>query len=256
MKPAAGGEAPLLFAWEKRRRLGAFLPVFLALSLLAHGATFFLFRVVYPARVTIPPPTPEVTLLTPGTPEAQALFRWIDAEDPALVATGASGPPIVLREVRYRPSFEKIRTAPRTVPAPPTTVQFPPAKPPLEIIHSSDSRPREEPVKAAPQPTRLGFAGSLEGRARVGEPALIFTQPASAPLESAQFLVGVSAEGKVRFTFRQKSSGSEAKDAEAAAHLERLAFAPASEAITWGIARVEWGDDAYAPPSSQPAPPR
>src|SRR5580704_14943328 len=73
-------------------------------SLLAHAATFFLFQVVYPQRVTIPQPAPQVSLLTPSSAENMALLRWIEAEDPALVANDNPVVPPGLAEVRYRPS--------------------------------------------------------------------------------------------------------------------------------------------------------
>ncbi|MEI9896045.1 MAG: hypothetical protein WDN28_19790 [Chthoniobacter sp.] len=81
-------------------------------SLLAHAGTFFLFQVVYPQRVTIPQPAPHVSLLTPSSPENIALLRWIEAEDPALVANDNPLAPPGLAEVRYRPSFASPRTAP------------------------------------------------------------------------------------------------------------------------------------------------
>src|SRR5947209_19467100 len=74
-------------------------------SLLAHAGTFFLFHVVYPQRVTIPQPAPHVSLLNPSSPENIALLRWIEAEDPALVATDNPSIPPGLVDVRYRRSF-------------------------------------------------------------------------------------------------------------------------------------------------------
>jgi hypothetical protein len=52
---------PLLFPPEKRRPLSVILPGFLALSVIGHFSAFFIFQVVYPQRVTIPMPAPQVT---------------------------------------------------------------------------------------------------------------------------------------------------------------------------------------------------
>src|SRR5882757_7824418 len=102
---AAPSETGLIFEWPERERFPFILFGCVFLSLVAHVATFFVFQVVYPQRVTIPPPPPQVSLLTASSPENQALLRWIAAEDPALVASARSVVPPGLLEVPYRPSY-------------------------------------------------------------------------------------------------------------------------------------------------------
>ena len=53
---------PLVFAWWERRPDFLILLGFVMLSLFAHVATFFVFQVVYPQHVTIPPPAPQVCM--------------------------------------------------------------------------------------------------------------------------------------------------------------------------------------------------
>jgi hypothetical protein len=253
MKPAdAAAQAPFVFPWRKGHRLAAFLPGFLLLSLTMHFATFFLFRVVYPQRVSIPPPPPQVSLLMPTTPENQVFLRWIESEDPALVASGAGTAPPVVPDVQYRPSFNAVRTAPRAVPAPPQTLHFPPAKPPLDIIRSGETRTRPSPPMVILQPTRFQFEEKLA--ARLSNEAAHFAPEhrAKDPLEPATFLIGVAADGAVRFTFLQHPCGDATLDTEAADRLSRIRFAPGAEEMIWSIVPVSWGDDAFVTTASPP----
>src|SRR5258708_3899096 len=109
-------EPDLTFHWPAEKGFPYVLFICVAGSLFAHVATFFLFQVVYPQRVTIPQPAPYVSLLTPTTPENVAFLRWIESEDPALITSDSAVPPPGLLEVRYRPSFAVPRTAPLGAP--------------------------------------------------------------------------------------------------------------------------------------------
>jgi hypothetical protein len=226
------------------------------LSVTAHGVTFFLFQVADPTRVTVPPPAPEVSLLLPTTPENRSLLRRIEADDPALVAAAMSVPPPGLLESKYRPSYETVRTAPRTVAESSDPIPIPPAKDPLAIIRSS--RPASALASAAPPPvrTRLSFSPELQARAPHSPPQMTFEKRGTAPLKPAKFLVGVTDRGEVRFVFLQHPSGDPALDQQAAAQLPQIDFAHATAPITWGFATVSWGDDAYGenPQSAIPNP--
>lgn len=225
--------------------MAAFLPTFVALSLMAHIGTFFIFRVVYPERVSIPPPPPQVMLLTPNTPENQAFLRWVESEESALVAASSTMSATSLLEVEYRASFETARTMPRMVANPSDNVQFPPAKAPLEIIRSVTPRPAASAAVIQPEPTTIVFGGGLSSRPVVGEAAFQPTLKSSDPLQPTEFLIAVTDGGEVRYAFLQKSSGVPALDVETAEHLAHLSFQLAPEKITWGTARVVWGDNAY-----------
>lgn len=228
------------------RRFSLVLPGFLLLSGFAHVVMFFLFQVAHPQRVTIPPPTPQVALLTAATPEGAAMLRWVAAEDPALVAAASPPLPRDLLAVPYAPSFATVRTPPRTLAPAPEVVRYPAAKRPLAIIQSVEPVELPGASEIAPRETRLTFSGALAGR-KVTEPASVHAQ-LRAPREPASFLVGVGAEGEVRFSFVQRSSGDPAADAAAAEALARVRFEPGAAPVAWGFATVAWGDDAYAAP--------
>jgi hypothetical protein len=249
---AAVESSPPLFGWEVRRRFQWSMFGFVLLSATAHAVTFFLFQVADPTRVTVPPPAPEVSLLLPTTPENRSLLRRIEADDPALVAAATSVQPPGLLELKYRPSYETVRTAPRTVAESSDPIPIPPAKDPLAIIRSS--RPAGALASAAtpPIPTRLSFSPELQTRAPQSSPRMSFKKRGTAPLEPAKFLIGVTDRGEVRFVFLQRPSGDPALDQQAAAQLPEIDFAHATAPITWGFATVSWGDDAYGENQGEP----
>ncbi|HEX8309901.1 MAG TPA: hypothetical protein VF614_01205 [Chthoniobacteraceae bacterium] len=245
MTPPAAEPKPLLFRWAKGRRFSFLAAALLLLSFFAHAAAFFVFTVVYPARVTIPAPAPQVTILSATNPDHQALLRWIEAEDPALVANAASVLPPNLLEVEYRPSYHTVRTAPRSVPEPKAALQFPPGRPPLELIRSGNPVLVDAADKRDPQSTRALVSGPLAARTATASVQIRMGVRSAVPLKCAQVLIGVADQGDVRFSFLQESSGDPAIDAEATQQLRRIKLRPAEAPITWGTARVFWGDDAY-----------
>jgi hypothetical protein len=221
-------------------------------SLLAHAGTFFLFHVVYPQRVTIPQPAPRVSLLTPSSPENVALLRWIEAEDPALVANDDSVSPPGLVDVHYRPSFASPRTAP--LGAPPEQVQavrFPRAEDHLSVT-DSPILSAESPASVASLPTSVAFSGELRSRPIAAEPPMAFDYRATDPAKPTSVLLGVNEQGEVRFSLVQESSGDQRLDDLALAHLRQIVFAPAPSAMTWGFATFLWGSDAYHTASLTP----
>lgn len=240
--PAPG----LTFDWPRREGFPLVLVGCVALSLLAHAATFFLFQVDEPPGITIFHPAPRVSMLTPSSPEAIALLRWIDAQDPALVATAAGVVPPGLPDIAYRPSYATMRTAPLGPVETPVAVPFPPARDPLAVIASADPRPAPRPIPGAPQPTAVVFSAALESRVPAALPPLVPKVRAAEPVGPTRHLIGVIGGGAVRFVFLQSSSGHPALDDQAAAHLQTLVFAPHDAPITWATATVTWGDDAYA----------
>ena len=235
----------LTFAWDKPERWWLWLPGFFLLSLFAHAATFVVFRVVYPERATIPPAPPQVSLLTPTTSESAALLQRIATNDPALVAAEPAEVPRELLNVPYQPSYSVIRTQPRTLSEQPLRAEFPPAKPPLELIQEVSGTRAPPPPPAASHPTSFHFGDELAARVLPGAPALALSKKATAPLEWTEFLIGVSDRGEVRHTFLQGSSGDDRVDADAAKHVSEISFAPSTAAMTWGSVTVAWGIDAY-----------
>ena len=235
----------LTFDWPRREGFPFVLFACVAASLFAHAATFFLFQVADPLRTSLPRSAPQVSVLTPSSPEAIALLHWIDAQDPALVATANSVTPPGVFDIAYRPSYATMRTAPLGPVEQPVAVAFPPARDPLAIITSADARPSAPPAVSAPHPTAVIFSSALAGRAPAPLPPLSLKTRTAEPLEPTRHLIGVTARGEVRFVFLQSSSGNPALDDQAAAHLQTLAFTPGDAPITWATATVTWGDDAY-----------
>ena len=238
--------ADLLFDWQRPARFRWKFFGLLLLSAVVHIGTFFLFQIVYPPRVTIPPPAPEVSLLLPTSPENRALLRRIEAEDPALVASTPGVIPPELVQQKYLPSYNTVRTQPRTVAAEALVIRYPSPKDPLTLIRSVAQPAQLASVAPPPVPTHITFSAALAARAPSEIPAWNFTQRATSPLEPAAFLIGITDRGEVRYIFQQRSSGESTLDSQAAAQLSRFHLQHAEAPITWGIATITWGDDAYA----------
>ena len=247
-------EPDLTFQWPAEKGFPFVLFFCVLGSVIAHGATFVLFQVVYPERVTIPHPAPRVSLLTPSSPENIALLRWIEAEDPALIASESPIRPPGLVEVRYQPSFAELRTEPLGAPEEaPNQVRFPPA---IDRLTARDaaSKPTAAP-SLAPRPSSIRFSDALSSRSLARNPAIEFPGQVVDPARPSHFLVGVDAGGVVRYQFLQDGSGNPALDALGAAHLGRIQFAASETPVTWGYATVVWSHDAYTSESpNSPAP--
>ena len=242
----ADATAPsLTFDWPRREGFPFLLFGCVAASLFTHTATFFLFQVAEPLRTSIRPSAPQVSVLTPSSPEALALLRWIDAQDPALVAAANSVTPPGVFDIAYRPSYAAKLPAPLGPVEQPVAVAFPPARDPLSIIISADAKPLTPPAVSAPHPTTLIFSSALANRAPAPLPPLIVKTRTAEPVEPTRQLIGVTGRGEVRFVFLQSSSGNPALDEQAAAHLQTLAFASSDAPITWATATMTWGDDTY-----------
>ena len=238
-------ESALIFHWPRDQGFPFVLFVCVVGSLLAHAATFFLFRVAYPQRVTIPQPAAHLSLLTPSTPENVAFLSWIEAEDPALIASDNAGNLAIMPEVRYRPWYATPRTAPLGAPVEMSrVVRFPPAKDRLSMADSA-SPALPSPAAGAPQPTIVSFSGALASRPIARRPALVFRQPSTTPAGPTGLLVGVSGDGQVRHIVLQQSSGDTDLDEVAVGHLRDFVFAPSKAPVTWGFATFVWGSDAY-----------
>jgi hypothetical protein len=251
MNPATT-EPNLTFQGPVEKGFPFLLFVCVAGSLLAHAATFFLFQVVYPQRVTIPQPAPHVSLLTPSSPENIALLRWIEAEDPALIASDNSVPPPALAQARYRPSFSAPRTAPQGAPAEKSQeVRFPPA---IDHLATSESAPlASATILPVVSPTTVQFTGALASRPLTQKPPLDGPRHATAPVNPTILLIGVNDRGEIRYQSLQQSSGDNQLDALAASHLRRLSFAPADQSMTWAHVTFSWGADVYAEVTPPPA---
>jgi hypothetical protein len=246
MKTDAAPASGLTFDWPRRGGFSFLFSGCVVLSLLAHVATFFLFQVSDPPGTSIPRTAPTVSVLTPSSPEAIALLHWIDAQDPALVATANSITPPGIYDIAYTPSYATMRTAPLGPAEPVVIVPFPSAREPLAIITSADPQPLLPTTVSEPHPTTFLFTSSLATRAPASLPTYAWKSRTSTPVQPSQFLIAVTDRGEVRFVFPQGVPDNPALESEAAAYLQTLTFAPSDRPITWATATVSWGDDAYA----------
>lgn len=237
------GDAAPVFPVTAERRFPLVLVWFILVSLLAHTATFFLFQIVYPQHLTLPPVSPQVTLLMPDSPEREALLRWVAAEDPSLVAASAGAEPLGLLQLEYHPSYAALRTPPRSVPDPAERQEPPPS--PLSIHPGSLAAAPEASSPRSPVATTVLLSGSLRARKLVSTD--LPTVHATAPLQPAQFLLALTPRGEAQFAFLQHSSGDEQADAAAARWLAGAVFSAGEPALVWGLATVRWGDDTYIP---------
>ncbi len=222
------------------------------LSLLAHVAAFFLFQVTYPQRVTIPPIAPQVTVLSPDLPEHQALLAWIAAEDPALSAATARASVPGIQQIPYQPSYAMVRTWPKPAPARVEPVPLPAGRSGLELLEDATTPPPPAELPQPPVQTAISVSDALASRQLQGSFKLRLA--ATTALLPAQFLVGVSDSGEIRYSFLRHSSGNGKIDEEASHALTKMTFTPAPAPITWGFVTISWGNDVYLPSAdTQPA---
>ena len=243
--------AALTFEWTPREIGSWWLAALIFLSFLLHSAAFFIFQGKTPIAARPPGTAPSVQLLTAFAPdgsrslENEALLQWIATQDPALIAKNASVEPKGLLDVRYKPSFETMRTVPLGVPDERTTNEFPPAREPLALMRSAMPRAAAQPVAPAPEPTRVAISETLAPRSPA-EVRMIPKSKVNTTVEPTTVLAGVSEKGEVRFAMLNRQCGDSQLDAEATNFVRTIRFAPSEQALQWGTITFHWGDDAFA----------
>jgi hypothetical protein len=244
----------LTFDWPFRGKISLLLPGYLGVSVLVHALAFYIFQVVYPPTVSIAPPPAVVSLLTPSTPENQALLAWVASEDPAAVAKPPEALPEGLFDTRYQPSFAHVQTLPKPTARESARVSFPPPRDVIDLVNGALEAPAT-PAPAAPsRPTEMRISGALANRKIESTRGVHLDAKSAAELQAARFLIGVSSSGEVRYAFLQQTSGDKKIDSQAEAHLVGMRFVQAgSDGIAWGFATFFWGDDA-APDNNGQAP--
>jgi hypothetical protein len=248
----AGAAGGLVLPERRRGAIPWALLGFILLSAFVHAFGFFLFQIVYPGASRMSPPPAQVSLLAPGTPEADAILRWINSEDPALAAEPGHAPIPGLMNLPYIPSYSTVHARPE-MPAPADSpLPFPDGASGWDLVQMAAAHPAAHRAAAASAPTTLAFSGPLEGAAPDFLPAIDGLCEADAgELQPARFLIAVSDKGEVRYVFLQDSSGDRTLDAGAGQALTRVRFHPSSKPLEWGFATFFWGSSAYAKP---PAP--
>lgn len=246
-------EQTLVFADREPGIIPWTLIGFILLSALVHLFGFYLFQTVYPPSAHISPPPAQVSYLAPGTPEADALLRWVDSMDSALVARPQKAAIPNLLTLPYVPSYATVHARPALVGPVAQPLPFPAGANGLDLVRMA--LPHSAAPAAQPEnlPSTLVFSGELRDQSSGSAPALAglrSSQPGA--LQPARFLLGVSDGGEVRYVFLQESSGDKALDAAASQVLNRSQFRRLSAPLTWGFATFSWGAAAYAQPSPAP----
>jgi len=252
---------PMTFQWPLKRRVSLSLIGFVALSALLHALTFYIFRVEYPPTAHISPPPAQVSLLTAGSAENDALLRWIDSEDPALAAKPQELVPQNLLDVSYSPSYAEVRAVPKTADKQAQAFVYPSVKSGIALAESVLPRNQAAATSAPIVPkTRVRFSEGLAVRApENSSPENLRARDfaSAVDLRPARFLIGVSSGGDVRYIFLQRSSGDPSLDEQADDCLRETKFARGSgdaDALDWGFAIFFWGDDVLAGlPQNAPA---
>ena len=235
-------ETPLIFEWPRREGFPFAFFGFLLFSLLAHAATFMLFQVVDRRPVTMLQTAPRVGVLTASNADALALLRWVDAEDPALIASSSDLTPPGLTVASYKPSFAIARTRLLAAPAEkPTAIRYPPGRDSLDLVNYQSPITSPAPTQMQVRPTTVTFSESLAQRQPKAEAPLSFVQTASA--QPAHWLLGVNGRGEVQFTFLQQTSAEAALDTAAEHYLRRVHFDSSDAPMTWGFATFVWGNE-------------
>src|SRR5438876_12218568 len=119
---------PLIFNWDSPRGEKLAITICLVLSLVAHAFCFSIFQIVYPPTVALLPPPARVALITPAAEEGRTLFRWIDAEDPALAFTTHRPPESKVRalpKIEHVPSYLTAKLTLKDVPSPEVDLRIP-----------------------------------------------------------------------------------------------------------------------------------
>ena len=177
------------------------------------------------------------------------MLAWVAAEDPALSATVSRANPPGLATVKYKASYDAMRSWPRSAPRTTDPVPLPPGMSGLNFIEAaSATEPAPTPLRS-PIPTSMTVSGPLAARSI--ERPFSAKISSTSPLSPMDFLVGVGADGKVRYRLLQRSSGDDPVDDAVALALRDISFAPGDGEMTWGMMTVTLGDDSLVKPNSR-----
>jgi hypothetical protein len=226
---------------------------FVLLSALVHAFGFYVFQTLYPPAAHVGPAPVQVGLLTPGTPEADAILRWIDSEDPALTTRPDKAVIQGLETVPYVPSYQIAHSRPGLVPTIQPPLPYPAGVSGLDLVELAAAKPAASATAPASVATVLNLSGGL--KETVLEPLPSFDGLRAAnpgPLEPARFLIGISPKGEAQYVFLQDSSGDKKLDETASRLLERVRFHAFASGTEWGFATFFWGSAAYGQAAPSP----
>jgi len=240
------GREPGLIPWT--------LLGFILLSACLHAFGFFIFQTIYPAAARMAPPPAQVGLLTPGTPEADAILRWIDSEDPALAARPSKAQPSpALTDLPYIPSYNTVHARPTMSSPEDQPLPDPEGVSGLDLVEVAASHPAPSMPPPLPPATTLSFSVPLTPDGPLPSFSSLH-EAETAEIPPTTFLLGVSDKGEVRYVFLQDFSGDSDKslDVDATAILQQVRFRPSTAPLTWGFATFYWGSSIASHPAPTP----
>jgi len=221
---------------------------FIVLSVCVHAFGFFVFQTIYPAAAHIGPPPVQVSLLMPGTPEADAILRWVNSEDPARAAEPDKAPVPDLMSLPYIPSYRTVHARPAMAPTSEPSPPYPAGVSGLDLVRMAAARLATAAPPPAPTATALVFSGPLKDAALDPLPSLTGLQENDVDEpRPTRYLLGVSGNGEVRYVFLQDASGDKTLDDGASRILEQVRFRQSDTGMTWGFATFYWGSAVYEP---------
>ncbi len=233
----------LIFDWPVRHRIHLLLPAMLLLAALVHGSLFFVFTIAYPKGTPDTLKPAQLFFLPDGSPQKSQVEGLLLSSDPSLFAPGRGLPrEESLFSTAYTPQFSSEK--PAILPPTRRVESSPPAHIPSLRRDVKFSTPPLPKMEAAPLPARLHSGPALADRLPTLPATPLVSSIASAPLETATFLIGVDSDGSVAFLIPEKSSGDPTIDRELLRLLRGLRFAPAGKnGIVWDFLEFQCGSE-------------
>jgi hypothetical protein len=274
----ASTTSPLLFSWSPPPQRSRALFLFLIASAILHALCFYIFQVVYPPTAALLPAPARLSVISPDDPEALALLRWVEAEDPALASTTQRPQDyraLALPKLEHVPSYKNHQPRLKTLPETSADLTIPSSA-------AAGRMPRPQnalPHLLAAQKTSAVFS-DLPAQLSAALPAFTFHLSRPDAPGNARFRVAIDRAGTVHYCFLIDSSGDPALDEQArqflllcrftrprpataatesppTAGVETLvpgAGGAANDHLIWSIATILWGNDFAPLPSPTPAP--
>jgi hypothetical protein len=245
---------PLVFNWEFSRPRNLTIVGFLLLSFVAHAACFYIFQIVYPPTIALLPPPTRLSLITPDSEEGRTLLRWVESEDPALASRTQRPPEVkgyLVPKLEHVPSY--VTSEPALKRPPPLVADLPmPSSQPAGAVPISR---RHAAQKGIVIPTTVTFSKEIETLGTPALPTLKFNAATNEAPQAMNFRIAVGGRGEILYFFPLNSSADPALDEQARHYLALCRFrsrpAASDQALVWGTATVEWGNDVARP---QPTP--
>jgi len=229
------------FDWKTHRWFCPRLAATLGISIFAHLLVALLFTVETTEKVTSPPPSDEISILSRDIPEHRALLDFLQSESPIGALAHQLLPVGDTPKTHYHFSFAHSQL----VPLPPPRWTLPQTTPLPQVPILTPDNTENPATPNNPLTSRASrFEGNLHCTAslqsRLQSPLRIPSSPTLQLLEPVTFLIGIRAQGSVAYVMLQKTSGDSNADSHAENFLRQLTFQKSDSPLEWGSATLEW----------------